>query len=384
MRNIKFWLSLTVVIIAFYGCQKKVNLKATTTNLNILVVEGLINIADSTKIKLSRTVVIGNKNTANPEGGAIVSIENAQATVATLTEIKKGTYVTPVLNLDKTKQYRLRIKTANGKTYLSDLVDAKVTPPIDSIGYTFNSKGMLIYANAHDDTNNSRYYLYNFTETWKFHADHESRYITNGSALVPRTPQQQVYYCFNGDTSTNVITNSTAALTQDVVNQLPITTIDYSSDKLQVRYSIMVTQTALTKDAYSFWENMKTGTEKLGSIFDAQPSTIPGNIHNIADLKEPVIGYISAATTQSKRIFIDKHNLPSTFKFVSLNQCEVDTALLIGNQVSKLIIPSATNPLYTIDAVWDPGCCIIGYEYTTKNCADCSVTGKLKQPSFWQ
>ncbi|RZA01599.1 MAG: DUF4249 domain-containing protein [Sphingobacteriaceae bacterium] len=370
-----------LAIVSIYSCQKKVDIKATSTNYNILVVEGLINIADSTKIKLSRTVVLGNKTTASPEGGATISIETTQATVATLQEKTKGTYVTPVLNLDKTKQYRLRIKTTNGKTYLSDLVDAKITPPIDSLGYTFNDRGMLIHLNSHDDTNNSRYYLYNFTETWMFHADHWSQYITNGSSLVPRTQQQQVYYCFNNDTSKNVITYSTAALTRDVVNKVPITTIDYSSKRMQVRYSIMVTQTALTKDAYTFWENMKTGTETLGSIFDTQPSTIPGNIHNIADLKEPVIGYIGAGTIQSKRIFIDKNNLPSTFKFVSPNPCQVDSAR--NDQLSKLIIPNSAFPLYTIEPYFVNGN-IAGYLYTTKECADCTLTGKVKQPSFWQ
>ncbi len=383
MSHIKIYIGLSMAIILFYSCQKPIDIKTTTTNANILVVEGLINIADSTTIKLSRTVVVGNKNTANPEGGATISIETAQATVAILQEKAKGTYVTPVLNLDKTKQYRLRIKTAIGKNYLSDLVDAKVTPPIDSLGYTFNDRGMLIYLNSHDDTNNSRYYLYNFTETWMFHADIESRYITNGTSLVRRTPQQEVYYCFNDNTSKTVITKSTVALAQDVVNKVPITTIDYSSKRLQVRYSIMVTQTALTKDAYSFWENMKTSTETLGSIFDTQPSTIPGNIHNIADLNEPVIGYISAATTQSKRIFIDKHNLPSKFNFLSTNQCEVDTAY--NAQLSKLINPASAYNLYTIESIYDPiSMSIIGYEYTTKSCADCTLTGKVKRPTFWQ
>ncbi len=77
--------------ISIYSCQKPIDIQATTTNANILVVEGLINVSDSTKIKLSRTVVIGNKNTANPERGATVTIETAQATVATLQEKVKGT-----------------------------------------------------------------------------------------------------------------------------------------------------------------------------------------------------------------------------------------------------------------------------------------------------
>src|SRR6187402_3169706 len=110
MRRIAFYVSIVIIVVIFNSCRKPLDIKTTTSNSNILVVEGLINIgADSTKIKLSRTVIIGNKTTANPEGNAIVTIENAQATVATLKEITKGTYASPGLNLDKTKQYRVRI-----------------------------------------------------------------------------------------------------------------------------------------------------------------------------------------------------------------------------------------------------------------------------------
>ena len=81
-----------------------------------MVVEGFINTgSDSTIVKLSRTVIIANKTTASPETKATVTVENAQGTAYPLTEIVKGTYASPALNLDNTKQYRIRIKTTNGK-----------------------------------------------------------------------------------------------------------------------------------------------------------------------------------------------------------------------------------------------------------------------------
>jgi len=382
MRRIAFYVSIVIIVVIFNSCRKPLDIKTTTSNSNILVVEGLINIgADSTKIKLSRTVIIGNKTTANPEGNAIVTIENAQATVATLKEITKGTYASPGLNLDKTKQYRVRIKTSTNKTYLSDLTEAKVTPPIDSVGYTINNSGMLIYANTHDATNNSRYYLYTFTEAWKFHSDYFSGYITNGTALIGRTPGQIVYYCFSSDASTTIVLNSTAALAQDIAYQAPITSIDFSSEKLQMRYSIMVTQTALTKEAYAFWDNLKKNTENLGSIFDAQPSEISGNIHNTADASEPVIGYISAATTQSKRIFIDNTGLPSKFVAKSPFTCMIDTAKIKDGGVQNNLIPIYTT-LYTLAPFGLSS--IEGYTYSNKSCSDCTIRGTLKQPSFWK
>lgn len=375
MRQIKFYIGLLMLIITFYSCQKPIDLKATTTNANILVVEGFINVADSTKIKLSRTVIIGNKTIANPEGSATITIENAQATVVTLIEIAKGTYASPVLNLDKTKQYRLRVKLANGKTYLSDLVDVKITPPIDSVGYVVKNNGIQLYVNTHDDTNNSRYYLYNYAETWRFNAKYFSALISNGTALIPRTSAQIINACYGNVGSANILLNSTAALTQDLTYQFPLTFIEGTSEKLSIKYSTFVTQTALTKEAYIFWENLKKSTESLGSIFDAQPSQLIGNIHNVADASEPVIGYISAGTIQTKRIFINKYELPANFVTQYPFVCQIDTAK--GNAIRPTLIVS-----------WSPYIALIddqtGYLYSDKPCSDCTIRGTVKQPAFWK
>jgi hypothetical protein len=184
--------------------------------------------------------------------------------------------------------------------------------------------------------------------------------------------------CFGNGNSGNILLNSTAALTQDVAYQFPLTTIDGTSEKISIRYSILVTQTALTKEAYAFWESMKKSTESLGSIFDAQPSQLVGNIHNVADAAEPVIGYISAGTTQTKRIFIDKKELPSDFKTEYPFFCKVDTT--VGDDVRLKLIRPGT-PHITLAELSSPP---PPYIYSDKPCADCTIRGTTKQPAFWK
>ena len=388
MRRVVIYIIPALFLVTVYSCQKPLDIKTTDSNANVLVVEGFINTVDSTKIFLSRTVVIGNKTTANPEGGATITLENATGTVSPLIEKSKGYYTTPSLVLDNTKQYRIRIKTSNGKIYLSDLTDAKVTQPIDDVGYDVTNDGISIYAKTHDATNNSRYYLYSYEETWEFRTFFISNYRTNGTALVPRTTAEYVDHCYGFQSSYNIIVNSTAALTQDVVDKAPITGVLSNSEKLGIKYSILVTQTALTKEAYTFWDNLRKNTEKLGSIFDAQPSQILGNIHNVADASDPVIGYISAGTKQSKRIFIKKSDLPSNYRFDYPYSCELDTAYVNPPLtapvppplVSKLLIPPNSLDI-PIDVVINP---LFAFSYSTKPCADCTIRGRVPKPSFWQ
>lgn len=388
MREIKLYVGLITLMILFYSCQKPIDIKATTTNANILVVEGFINTVDSTKISLSRTVRIGNKTTANPELNAQITLENATGTVSALQQLGKGLYATPSLVLDNTKQYRIRIKTSDGKTYLSDLTDAKITQPIDDVGYNATNDGISIYANTHDVTNNSRYYLYNYEETWEFRSLYSSSYRSNGMAIVTRSASEMVDHCYSYlSPSVNIVLASTAALAQDVLYQAPITNIASNSEKLGIKYSILVTQTALTKDAYIFWGNLWKNTEKLGSIFDVQPSQLTGNVHNINDASEPVIGYISAGTRQSKRIFIKRSDLPTNYRFEYPYSCSLDTALYSNNPVKSVgvtLVP-LSSPYMPVSSIINPITGdIIGFPFSSKPCGDCTIRGTVQKPAFWQ
>jgi len=386
-------LFLAGIILA--GCQKPYAPTVVATNGNYLVVEGYINAGtDSTFITLSRTVVVNAKTTANPETKAIVTVEDSQNKTYSLIETPKGIYVAAPLHLDVTKQYRVRIKTSNGNTYLSDFVAANVSPPIDSVGFKIIPAGMQIYANTHDPSNNTRYYRYTFKETWQFHAKYNAGYITNGAAIVPRNASQQIFNCFGTDNSSITIINSTAALSQDVAYQVPITYIDPASEKIETKYSILLTQYALTKDAYVFWENLKKNTEDLGSIFDAQPSQLIGNIHNIANANEPVIGYMSAGITQQKRIFISRQDLPGSWLTGYPYNCSLDTAFFFNpftkqNEVTAILVPVNSTAI-PIDQFFNiylsnvVSMTPLGYLYADPECADCTIRGSKTTPSYWK
>lgn len=370
----------TVSVGTLAGCIKPFTPVTTTTNANILVIEGFISTNDSTIVKLSRTVIVASKTSFNAETKATITIEDAQSTVYTLTETVKGTYVTPALSLDNTKQYRLRIKTSNGKTYISALVNVQVTPPIDSIGFNLTPAGMQVYADAHDLNTNARYYKYTYRETWKFHAFFDVEYIADGTGIVPRTAAQLMYYCYQTDTSANITLASTATLSQNLVYQAPIALVPPPSEKIEIEYSILVAQRALSKDAYTFWFNLRKNTEELGSIFDALPFQAAGNIYNISDTLEPVIGFVSAGTVQKKRVFIFRRSIPSSWITDIPGLCSADSAFYNFPPNPK-IDPKGVGGDY-ISLFGEHGG---GWLYSLEpTCIDCRVRGNIKPPSYWK
>ena len=381
------------LIVIFAACKKPYSPPAITSPGSYLVVEGVINNGtDSTIIKLSRTVNLSSNSVNNPVTGATVLVQSNQNTSYPLIENKPGTYSCPGLNLNNSYQYRLSISTGS-EQYQSDYVPVLNSPPIDSVGYAIASNGLNIYSNTHDPTNMINYYRWDYQETWVYHPDLASGYVSNGDTVLARTPAQQEYYCWPSDTSSTIILNSSARLSKAVIIDNPITFVASTSQKLGDEYSIIVRQYALTADAYTFWQILKTNTEDLGSIFDAQPSKLPGNIHSLTNPKEPVLGYISAGSVASKRIFIHNQQLPAWLP-TPLYLCKVDTfyyGAVIGNQVVNQVNEflnydkgTGDDSYIPINALSNPLGIIIAYTASSPECTECNLFGPNVEPSFWQ
>jgi len=368
------------------GCKKPFSPSIITSDNNYLVIEGVINSGqDSTIIKLTRTIRLSNNVNANPERGAIVTVEGDQRVRYPLKENNGGLYVAVSLNLDNSHKYRLEVVTTDGKVYRSDFSEVKVTPPIDSLGYDITPDGLSIYSNTHDPANNTHYYRWDFDETYIYISGINTYYKFQNGKVVFRTPDEYINTCYVTLNSSNIIINSSAKLKEDVIYKNPITQISMSSEKILHRYSIFLKQYALTKDAYGFWTNLQKNTEKLGTIFDAQPSQVNGNIHCISNPSIPVIGYISVSTVSKKRIFIDKTALP--IWPVPQNDClPYYTSWYKKTVIPDNLINLIQIPLAQIDVSYDAK--RKDSLYTVKVgdyfCVDCTYHGTNKKPVFWK
>jgi len=384
-----------LLLLCLLCCKKPYSPAAITGNGSYLVVEGAINSGtDSTTITLSRTVNVSSNIVINPVLHALVTVVSDQNVVYPLTETTNGNYVSAGLNLDNSHNYRLSIKTPDNKQYQSDFVPVNITPPIDSIGFNIVNDpvtGIQIYANTHDGTNSVKYYRWDYSEAWEFHAKYNSEYISNDSAIVQRTQAQNITTCYTNDVASDIVLGSSAKLQQNVIYQSPIVFIPSTSEKIEDEYSILLREYALTADAYNFWVSLKKNTEQLGSIFDAQPSQLIGNIHCITNPSEPVIGYISACTVSSKRVFISNRQLPlwvATYPYACYQQSELFCAgMYCRNDVALFLIPLPNSLIPTTPIcpcpITRPPSPPAGYLASSTECVDCTIRGSITPPPFW-
>ena len=368
--NIFLFISLMLIIT---DCREPFSPDFKTGENDYLVVEGFINIGQKavTTIALSRVVPL-LKTQQTFEMNAIVNIENKDGTRYSLQEKGNGVYLSDSIDLNLTSEYRLLITTQNGKISASDFVKPKITPPIDSLHWQWEDSGINVYVNTHDNTNNTRYYNWDYTETWEINSDHLSRYSYTEGKLKKRSDAEMynLYLCWQSASAETLHFASTVQFDEDKI-RYPIVHLAHYSDRTSVKYSILVKQRSMTKEEFDYLQLIQKNSNITGSLFDAMPSEITGNIKSLNNPDETIIGYVGAYTTQIKRYFIDASELSSNPR----TKCEVIeiSAERYGSTYS------AGGYFIPVDSVDDKKS-----KGASSYCMDCKIRGGTHlRPDFW-
>jgi hypothetical protein len=366
---------LLFFILLVSGCVAKF-VPEISEDKELLVVQGLItNQAETDTIRLSKSLPLGKISTATPVSGCSVSISDDQGSITGFSETAAGTYISPSSFLGVIgRSYTLHITTnasSGSISYESYPMEMISVPPIDSIYYektvieaayeNFQGvDGCQIYLNTHDPDNKCKYYRWDFSETWKLRL------------LFP----VENMICWISDKSSTINIKNTVALNEAKIDRFPINYITNITDRLKVKYSILVNQYSLNEDEYDYWEKVQNMITQVGGLYDIIPASIPSNIQCIDNPEEKVLGYFSVSAKSSKRIFI-KDNFSGIIDQYA--DCISDTVLgeaeIPGLNVSVwtlIDIAAATpNPRFRVFT-------------EDKGCADCTVRGSNKEPDFWE
>jgi Domain of unknown function (DUF4249) len=367
------WLTLFFAfIILSVGCIKQF-IPETSLDQDLLVVEGLItdkpgNIA----IKLSTSMPLGIRSSAKPLSGCDVNISDDLGNLCSLHESVPGTYIPDSLFQGIVgRSYTLHVKTNSAHhnlSYQSLPVLMKPVPPIDSVYYervvltrgddgSPTGEGCQIYLNTHDPQNSCRFYRWEFVETWKF--------------SLPYIVSNKV--CWVTSNSDNISIKNTTSLSDDKVVRFPLNLITNATDRLLLKYSILVNQYSLNENEYEYWEKMQNVLEQVGSLYDMTPASIPSNITCVEKPSENVMGYFSVSAVKSKRIFITEkfRGMPDLYYNCQNKSVGYNDYIPGLNTTIWVIIDHPQPP---------PGYKILSY---FRGCADCTDRGTNIKPDFW-
>jgi Domain of unknown function (DUF4249) len=392
VNRIQYFAAFLILLFATM-CKKSYAPPALNKKIRILSIDGVINTGPSavSSFLISRSVNISDTQPYIPELNAQVQIICTNGNIYPLADTgTNGEYVSNPLTLDPNQKYQLSVSTGDGKKYMSDFVESKTSPPIDSVYWQLYDDQVLgtqvisVYADAHDETNGTRYYRWDYQETWQDQARYEAKWKVIGDSIYPVAQKDELFNCWKYGVSTDILLGSTANLSADIISRGYIAKFVKDDPRFDVEYSMLVRQYALNAESYKYWLTIEQNSQNPGSFFDLQPNQLAGNIHNVLDPGDPVVGYVSASTIQEKRIFIRNSVLPG-WKSNFAGNCPLDSFPTNPLNTLKYGYADTSFTIYeflhgSILPVF-PGTIIL----TKKPCVDCRFDGgSSSKPSYWQ
>ncbi|MDQ8011453.1 MAG: DUF4249 domain-containing protein [Flavobacterium nitrogenifigens] len=230
------------------------------------------------------------------------------------------------------RKYQLKIRTSAGKNYTSDEQVLTTETKIDNVTATVENvngqRGVQINVNSFDPANTSKYYRYEYAETYKIIAPRwyfqETNTVTipaqpgNPIEGTPPSPQQEVILvtprtketrvCFSTKKSDAIILNNTSGLSEDRVH-FPVRFISDQNYIISHRYSILVKQYVQNLAAYTFYKTLRDLSTSGGVLSPKQPGFFYGNIKSVENPEEKVIGFFEVSSVSTERIYFNYADL---------------------------------------------------------------------------
>ncbi|AUD03602.1 DUF4249 domain-containing protein [Spirosoma pollinicola] len=333
--------------------------------VDIIVVDGtLTNLAEEQIIRLNRSKSdpLTGRFGSRPITKAIVEVVVDSAQIVPCHETVDGSYQLPSdFKGQIGHAYQLRFTLSDGTQYASNQQIIQAVPPINNVTSQFNPKSIFpalggyytaghdLFIDVNDPADARNYYRWD----WKLYEKQEwcktcykGVYAIYGditTQLMEAPPPGGNFYLYISG-NTKLLEDCYYELTPppySLRNPVPEYTYDYNcrGQCWEIIYShdfnlfsdqysnggvilnkevaqipfydhnpglVDVRQSSLTPDAYRYFQLFQQQTQNTGGLADTPPSALAGNVHNVANDREAVVGYFTASAVASFRYWLDR------------------------------------------------------------------------------
>lgn len=386
-------LFLLVLGLLFNSCTETYILQSNTYEEALVIEATITNEFKQQEIKISKTSRLED-NGIKFEKGALVTIKDDLG-VTYLFKEQDGVYLSETeFQAMPDRIYTLEINTEDGKVYQSANEKLTTENQIESITPTVTTdrdkgRGVQIKVNSYDPNNTSKYYRYEYEETYKIIAP---KWNTHKLVVLPEPKKLDVILntsdtriCYSTKKSNDIILTSTTDLNEDRVN-FQVRFISDQNYIISHRYSILVKQYIQNLESYTFRKTMKEIASSASILSPKQPGFINGNIKCISNSDEKAIGFFEVSSVSSKRMFFNYSDLfpdeaiPPYFTNCDSQEftfCFEPNDICKGNDLISLI--SNNRVSYLSKTYLEP----IVYFMTHVECGDCTSFSSNEIPPFW-
>lgn len=236
--------------------------------------------------------------------------------------------------------YTLEIITEEGEAYRSEPQTMLPTPPIDSLLLAFKElpdldqvtpgSGVEVFATWQDPSEEENFYFWRVNGIYKISTPDRS---APGSCCPydPIDNGAKDCWIYEKNIRGNELVFSDKRVNGQKIT-LPVGLIEDNGLRFADRifalenkqYYVEVEQYRIPREAFEFNKRAKTLNEINGEIFDPPPLNIRGNIFNVNNPNQTVIGYFGAYAKQTKGKFLPRSLLKFTQRSIQVcGDCRV-------------------------------------------------------------
>ena len=378
----------------------------------LLFVEGKItNEPGPYQIKLAKSVAIENFEYAkdNTVSNAIITISDNLGNSEKLTEIEPGTYETAESGIRGIigRQYKITISTNDGRNYESEFEELLEPIGIESLISNRESRyshdntkmeGFQFLVTSESFGSETNYFYWELEETYKYEVPYLVHMIykglINGTHVYtyPSKPDT-LKYCYQTNKIAGFTFSSQEISSQQLTN-LPLTFLPYIDERAKLRYSLKAKQFTISNKANIYLDGFLNQGSGQEGLYLNQPYQIKGNLSNIENPDEVVLGYfLVASASESKRIFVSPPDdvdlyTPPPCTYLGAPDCS-ETPVVYTFQTLQADYGKSPEllPRYIArEMIFDcringPNLLII---FPMEECIDCQTRGGvLNKPDFW-
>jgi hypothetical protein len=353
---------------------------------DLLVVEAkLYSASQIQEVRLSRTREM-NSNIPRVESNAQVWIMDDDVRYDFI-ETTPGIYKSlSSFSSEIGHQYQLHIVTASGDVYESSIAELKETPPIQQVTWEYDANpainGIRIFVDTEDPTGASRYYLWEFDETYEIRVPNPSYYnYIDVDEIETRPLPLDIQRCWEHNSSKSIIIGTSANLAEDKIVKFPLVIKRNGLRDFRFLYSINVKQYVISQDTYAYLYNLQQVNQSSGGLFDLVPGSLEGNIRHVNGTKNP-IGLFLALDQEEERLFISGTESRQSGYSVPQFEFKCDTGFFFNTAELDNFFAIPSNRFgYRIFSI-DFEATNLWIVYPAE-CSDCTYFSQNNRPDFW-
>jgi hypothetical protein len=299
-----------MLFVGLFSCISQIEIPIDVTGGRLVVSGKISTISDQNILELG--ISVDSYRLPIPLSGASVKLLDDSGTSYPYSQTTAGVYMLSGINGIQGRSYHIEIKLPNGKLYKSLPEKLPTVTKLDSVNYEITNESVVDFEGV--VTQKKFYKIY--VNATLASSNTYLRWSVGEAFLLSPTDFPDPFGsipppCFivqNADPQRVVLVDGSTFSTNTIKKQL-IASREIDWTFIEKHY-FTTYQSSITKDAYEYWRKVNILANQVGSIFDTPPAEIVGNVVNVNDPSEKVLGYFQSINQTFNRKAFYSTDLP--------------------------------------------------------------------------